>query len=310
MHGLMALTADGTVANDAARGALTITANDRWKAVYQMSDDAIYIVKQVTPSIVWRKLPTDSASLFPGIDPSTVASLVLDWDPDVAGKVATGAVFNFTDNKNSHVRTQATGANQPTLVVDDAEFNGFNSLLHDGGDFTIDTAAASYYKFMHGSPVTVFCVGRQTASGVINSTNGCFLADCATAAGSRGFEMRIASMSISNGTAFNLAGGPFSGTTLAGAQSFYQCVAWDGTATAGALNAKQSTMSSWASLSPTGSVDTTNDPAAQMYYGSNSSPTRNIAGKEARILIFNTKLDQTTRDGIITHLVAKYGLVA
>jgi hypothetical protein len=252
----------------------------------------------------------DAVVTYPGIDPATIGSLVLDWDPHIVGKVATGATFNFTDNKSAHIRTQATGTAQPALITADAEFNGFNSLLHDGGDYTIDTAAASFYKFMHGAPMTVFVVARQTASGVINSTNGAILADCATAAGSRGFEMRIASMSISNGTAFNLAGSPFSGTTLAGQQSFYQCVAWDGTASAGALNAKQSTMTSWTSLAPSGSIDTTNDPAAQMYYGSNSSPTRNIAGKEARLLIFNAKLDQATRDGIITHLVAKYGLVA
>jgi hypothetical protein len=259
-----------------------------------------------------KRLGTDlapSSTSIPGTDPTTVANLDLDWNPHTPGAVSLGATMTFTDDASGNVRSQATALLQPSLVTADPNFNGYNSLLYASGTrYMVDTAPASRMAYLHSAAWTIFIVGRITAPGAINASVHTFIATGDNGAPSRGVRVNPIQIAVSNGVTNNLNTGLI-GHGLTGQQSFYACMSWTGVVGANTFKYKTSGMAAWGSTSSANAIDPS-DPAGQCYYGANIIPSRNLAGSEARILIYNAVVPEADRDGIITHLVAKYVLTA
>ena len=94
--------------------------------------------------------------------PSSISGLVLDLDGD---KGLTTANVNrlYDATPNAHTATQNTSSKRPSLIENDADFNGHNSLSFDGAGDVMSPASTTDFDADAG--LTIYAVAKIPAHG-------------------------------------------------------------------------------------------------------------------------------------------------
>jgi len=94
--------------------------------------------------------------------PASVSGLVLDLDGDL-GLTTSNVNRLYDKTPNAHTATQDTSGSRPSLIENDSDFNGHNSLSFDGAGDVMSPAATT--DFNADSGLTIYAVAKIPAHG-------------------------------------------------------------------------------------------------------------------------------------------------